>query len=190
MPSTQPEGKSSPRVTGESRYLSRVGLSQDDISQDDISQASSPIRSKQPPRLHEERVRGSGIVSNLSGRENVGWREIWILRRTDQLTIACLVVLALMGLTVHCLQLFVHRSELIEIDRAKPLTVEFRCDVNRADWGELTLLPGIGESLAKRIVNSRNLDGEFSHVEQLQRVRGIGPKKVESIAPYLYLNDP
>ena len=34
-----------------------------------------------------------------------------------------------------------HRGELIEIDRAGPLTAQFQVDINKADWPELAELP-------------------------------------------------
>jgi competence protein ComEA len=74
---------------------------------------------------------------------------------------------------------------LIEIDRAPRETVQFQLDVNEADWPEFTVLPGIGETLARRIVESREREGRFADVEDLRRVRGIGPKTLEEIRPYL-----
>ena len=46
-------------------------------------------------------------------------------------------------------------------------------NVNTADEGTLTLLPGIGPVLARRIVEYRESRGPFSRVEELQRVKGI-----------------
>ena len=46
-------------------------------------------------------------------------------------------------------------------------------------------LPGIGPTLAKRIVESRQAAGPFADQDDLRRVRGIGPKTMEQIRPYL-----
>ncbi|HND50917.1 MAG TPA: helix-hairpin-helix domain-containing protein [Pirellulaceae bacterium] len=62
---------------------------------------------------------------------------------------------------------------------------EFSIDLNSAEWTELALLPGIGEKLAKRIVESREQDGPFARPEQLRRVRGIGPRTWEKLQPFL-----
>ncbi len=59
-----------------------------------------------------------------------------------------------------------------------------RIDVNSAPAIELTLLPGIGPSLADAIVASRQTDGPFAAVDDLQRVRGIGPAKVAGLRDY------
>lgn len=56
-------------------------------------------------------------------------------------------------------------------------------DVNRATARELEVLPGIGPALAGRIVASREEEGPFRTVEDLQRVRGIGPATVERLRP-------
>ena len=74
---------------------------------------------------------------------------------------------------------------LIDIELAEPVAVETKIDVNRADWPELALMPNIGESLAKRIVEDRAANGPFHDVSDLGRVRGIGPKTLESMKPFL-----
>ena len=52
-------------------------------------------------------------------------------------------------------------------------------------WPELVTLPEIGELLARRIVDYRQQFGPFKSVEDLRRVRGIGPKTMEHLRPYL-----
>jgi competence protein ComEA len=75
--------------------------------------------------------------------------------------------------------------QLIDIDRAEPLLVETKIDINRADWPELALMPEIGEQLARRIVADREEHGPFRDLADLQRVRGIGPRTLERMRPYL-----
>jgi competence protein ComEA len=48
-------------------------------------------------------------------------------------------------------------------------------NVNRASAVELEALPGIGPSLARRIVADREAQGPFATVAALDRVPGIGP---------------
>ena len=57
--------------------------------------------------------------------------------------------------------------------------VIFPIDINRADMEELIALPGIGEVLAQRILLYREENGEFSAVEELLNVKGIGKKRFE-----------
>jgi len=58
-----------------------------------------------------------------------------------------------------------------------------RIDVNQAGTEELRTLPGIGPALAQRIIDSRAGDGPFASVEDLLRVRGIGPKTLARLRP-------
>jgi competence protein ComEA len=57
-----------------------------------------------------------------------------------------------------------------------------RIDVNRASASELALLPGIGPALAARIVEERERNGPFASLDDLVRVRGIGPAILAGLA--------
>ena len=46
-------------------------------------------------------------------------------------------------------------------------------------------MPGIGEALAQRIVEDRAENGPFLELNDLRRVRGIGPVTLEGMKPYL-----
>ena len=50
-------------------------------------------------------------------------------------------------------------------------------DLNSATEAELMELPGIGEELARRIVEYREANGPFSAVEDIMQVSGIGEGK-------------
>ena len=54
-------------------------------------------------------------------------------------------------------------------------------DINSANVTDLAQLPGIGEVLARRIVDYRTIHGRFTAVEQLTNVEGIGEGKLEAI---------
>jgi competence protein ComEA len=54
-------------------------------------------------------------------------------------------------------------------------------DLNSATVEQLDVLPGLGEVLARRIVDYRNTHGGFRSVEQLQDVSGIGASKYADI---------
>lgn len=111
-----------------------------------------------------------------------GWT---LLRPSDQIVVAGCLLIALAAMAAWWVVHGGHRGQLIEIDRAEPLDPHFLVDVNEADWPELTLLPEIGETLAKRIVASRESDGPFLDNGDLMRVNGIGPRTLERIQPYL-----
>jgi hypothetical protein len=77
------------------------------------------------------------------------------------------------------------RGGLVDIETSDRPPVPYQLDVNSASWTELALLPGIGEMLARRVTQSRRVDGPFASHEQLMRVKGIGPKTLAAIRPYL-----
>jgi len=62
-----------------------------------------------------------------------------------------------------------------------------RININKADADELQELPGIGPAYASRIVEWRKEHGEFTSVEQLLEIRGIGPARLENIRPLVVL---
>jgi competence protein ComEA len=108
-----------------------------------------------------------------------------LLRRMDQAVFAALTLSVLVFVGMYWLAQGGASGRLIEIDRAPRQTVQFQLDINEADWPEFSVLPGIGEALARRIVESRAARGPFADLDELRRVRGIGPKTLERIRPYL-----
>lgn len=108
-----------------------------------------------------------------------------LLRRADQAVIASLTALALLGFAAWWARSGGLRGELVDIDLAGPLNYQFLVDVNRAEWPELAQLPGVGPTLARRIVAAREAGGDFRTVEDLDRVEGIGPRKLEGVRRYL-----
>lgn len=108
-----------------------------------------------------------------------------LLRRADQVTVVVLVVILFALIVGHWALAFVLDDRLIEIDRAPPCQLEHQVRLNDADWPELTLLPGIGETLARRIVADRSRNGRYESLDQLLRVKGIGPKTVRRIGPFV-----
>ena len=56
-----------------------------------------------------------------------------------------------------------------------------KLDINTANAQQFQELPGIGPSLAERIIKYRQENGEFSSVDELLNVSGIGEKKLEGI---------
>ncbi|MDC0936547.1 helix-hairpin-helix domain-containing protein [Pirellulales bacterium] len=106
------------------------------------------------------------------------------LRANDQRSLAVLAATGLLCLAGYWIYHAVWGTGLTAIDESPPLSVEFRVDLNRADWPELVQLPGIGPTIAQRVVEDRAARGRFKTVEELQRVRGIGPRTIERIKPY------
>lgn len=66
--------------------------------------------------------------------------------------------------------------------KTKPAKV---VDINRADALALQTLPGIGRTLATRIVVHRKAHGPFEEADGLLGVEGIGPKRFEKIRSWI-----
>ena len=58
-------------------------------------------------------------------------------------------------------------------------------DLNTADAQALMAVPGVGEVLAQRILEYRELAGGFALAEQLLEVEGIGEAKFAQIRAYI-----
>jgi len=60
-------------------------------------------------------------------------------------------------------------------------------NINTADSAELQRLPGVGPSTAQKIMDYRMQTGLFASIEQLMEVKGIGPKKLDKMRPFVTL---
>ena len=60
-----------------------------------------------------------------------------------------------------------------------------KVNVNTASREELMQLPGIGPKLADAIIRYRETYGPFRRPEDLLKVKGIGPKKLQQLRPFL-----
>ncbi len=67
------------------------------------------------------------------------------------------------------------------------LTLGLAIDPNLATNADLEALPGIGPVLAGRIVEFREEQGPFQKIENLLEVKGMGPKILEKIRPYVVI---
>lgn len=73
--------------------------------------------------------------------------------------------------------LFFSNNDYLDNNSLKAVVI----NINRATCQELESLPGIGEVIAKNIVDYREKYGLFTKEEDLKNVKGIGEKKYETI---------
>ncbi|PAU95155.1 hypothetical protein CK503_02850 [Aliifodinibius salipaludis] len=69
-----------------------------------------------------------------------------------------------------------------DLDDSEP-SEAFPININTADASLLKLLPGIGSAYAQRIIEYREHNGQFAHIDQLENIRGIGPKTMDKLRP-------
>jgi competence protein ComEA len=82
------------------------------------------------------------------------------------------------------------RIKLGHMEANKLLVFSIPLDLNRVSVEDLCLVPGIGESLAREIVNYRRSKGRFRSVEELKNVTGIGDQNWRSIQTYFKVTSP
>ncbi len=113
--------------------------------------------------------------------------------------VAFLIILILGGTGFWCLRrfnptLFLGQPDFIavpdeHISKEKPqLSTDEKpllLNINTASTEELQTLPRIGPQMAVRIIEYREKHGNFSSVDALTEVKGIGEKTLEKVKPFI-----
>ena len=118
------------------------------------------------------------------------------LTKLEKIFLITLSVLFLTGAVILYLRKVRPRPEIVIVkDKIKEeftlkqieaqLKESIMINVNTAAIEELVFIPGIGETLAARIVEYRNKHGYFYTESDLLNVEGIGEKKLEKIKEYI-----
>jgi len=62
-------------------------------------------------------------------------------------------------------------------------------DLNHASADEISMLPGVGPSLARRIVEERDRRGRFESSDNLRGILGMGPKKLATLREHVTVGE-
>ena len=86
----------------------------------------------------------------------------------------------------------VQNENILNSDSGENIVEEFEdskksslLNINKATEQDLQNLPGIGLSLASKIIEYRNENGKFSTIEDIKNVNGIGDSKYENIKEHI-----
>jgi competence protein ComEA len=75
-----------------------------------------------------------------------------------------------------------------KMGNASRFALDMPIGLNSATAADLAMVQGIGEKTADEIVRTRAELGRFSSVNDLLRVKGVGPKKIEKFSGSFYLD--
>jgi len=92
--------------------------------------------------------------------------------------VMCLSLLASLGTPAPLLAAGAQKDETIQ-------EVVSKVNINAASSDELQSVPGIGATLAERIIAFRTEHGPFKTADELTQVRGIGEKNLVKLLPWL-----
>ena len=125
----------------------------------------------------------------MNNVENTVERHYW--RAVTFLVILILAGAGFWGLRRFAPAMFLGKPDLIAVPNDEhpqsrtTLNKPALLNINTATAEELQTLPNIGEATAQRIIDYRTQHGDFTSVDALQNVKGIGAKTLEKLRPFV-----
>ncbi len=108
------------------------------------------------------------------------------LTRQERQILLFVGAVVLSGIIISFLRKIYPRSRIIS-PQIQPSITDKKANPNKASLEELIRLPEIGPVLAQNILEYRNASGPFNSLDDLGKVKGLGPKKLERLKDYLSL---
>ena len=93
--------------------------------------------------------------------------------------------LTVIGLATLTIWLTFSRQRLVDFFHPPERIIRFSLDINSAPPTELSLLPGIGPTMASRIIETRQQRGPFKSVDDIAHVPGIGKITLQEMRPFI-----
>lgn len=152
---------------------------------------SQPSDAPQPSQLHDGQTPAEHAASDVKLAETTRDTDGSVLEWTSGDRQFALVVGGLIFalILLHWGRMAWRGAPAVEIHRIETAANRFQLDINSATWVEWMHLNGVGEALSRRIVDDREQNGPFESIDDVQRVRGIGPKTLEELRPWLHCAD-
>lgn len=148
------------------------------------SEPVAPLESTLPPVAVPVGLVPTSGADSATPAENVRPSWLW-LTKFDRGIVAAFGAVFLMLSGYHWATLGGWGMQPIEIDRHPARQYDFRIDINSASWVEWTQIEGIGQATAQKIITDRDSNGPFRKIDDLLRVKGIGPKLLDKMRPFL-----
>ncbi len=95
------------------------------------------------------------------------------------------MTLTVIGLATLTIWLTFSRQRLVDFFHPPKRIIRFNLDINTAPQTELSLLPGIGPTMASRIIETRQQRGPFKSVDDIIHVPGIGKIMLQEMRPFI-----
>lgn len=107
------------------------------------------------------------------------------MARPSRRAVAYLTLWAILGVIV-----VVRRAPLAPVEHLPAATAAapFRIHLNSDPWHRIALIEGIGETLARRIVATRERDGAFRTLADVKRIPGIPDRPIDEAAAWIVLD--
>lgn len=105
------------------------------------------------------------------------------LSTRERFIILFLIAVLLIGLSVI---LYQKSNPIVDVkirafDHEDTTAQPEKININEADEATLMRLPGVGKSMALRIIEYRNREGNFRFIEEIKKVKGIKDNLFEKI---------
>jgi competence protein ComEA len=150
----------------------------------------APIDSTEAPPAEGKSNSTSASITQTSSDESAlvvtteSKSVVWV-RRSDQVIVwlSSIVLLVLLG--IHWVRLSRWGIAPVELSSQQSREYYYSLDINKASWVEWAQLDGIGEVIGRRIVANREEHGLFRNPDDVSRVKGIGPRLMQKIRPFL-----
>jgi len=114
----------------------------------------------------------------------------WTSRQRLALSLLILLILSYLFIRHQFTPTRINNPQPIDSSRAHEL--QDKLDPNHASASDLSALPNLGPAMARRIIKDREQfqknhpnEPAYKKLEDLQRIKGIGPATLENLKPYL-----
>ena len=126
----------------------------------------------------------SNIIQFFQARP--AWLTRLILILLFCLCAGCVLLQGTELVSTHPVQTALIQAEDTPFVLSPPESDTNKTDINQATAADLQRVPGIGPTLAQRIIEAREAQGGFHFLEEVKDVQGIGEKRFEAIREWFY----